>query len=262
MLDFYAYSTLLIGDSSKCGGSYIYIVMFILLKMPFIRAQCIFGVCTRMILRMYSICRLGFVTKTQYVLCCVGRELYIYIYIYIYIYMDFKLQRVNRIPFSAEVDYKFRKQVALLFRFATHVIILPCFPFIVDGDLRDEINIPSIQKQCFLYKSVLQQQIALLNVLKCLQRKWKLSPVIKCLVCALRQWLDNFAWNNGFHFTVNQSGTATAAPFHCVLLFNIFKTTSLNCHNMFTEMYDLRLQYSYRCFNFHEETDCNYKLII
>lgn len=137
-------------------------------------------------------------------------------------YVNFKLQKFHRIPFSAEVDYKFRKYVALLFRYVTHVIIVPCFPFAVDGDLRDGFHIPSTQKQCFLHKSVLQQQIALLNVLKCLQRKWKLSPLIKCLACPLRYWLDNLVRNNGFHFSANQLGTATTAPFHCVLLFNIF----------------------------------------
>ena len=63
MLDFYAYSKLLIGDSSKCGGSYIYTVRFNLLKLPFIRAQCIFGTSARMILRMYNIYRLDFVTQ-------------------------------------------------------------------------------------------------------------------------------------------------------------------------------------------------------
>jgi hypothetical protein len=78
--DCYAYSKLLIDDASKCGGSYIYTLRFNLIKLPFIRAQCIFGVSTRMILRMYIIYWLDFVTQTWYVLCGVGQDLYIYVY--------------------------------------------------------------------------------------------------------------------------------------------------------------------------------------
>ena len=151
--------------------------------------------------------------------------------------------------------------MASLFRFATHMIIVPCFP-------------PSLLIVIYEVKSTFRQYRSNASCIKASYSSklhfWTLWNVYSgngslalcsSVTCARARSASGLTISPGTMDFISVSTSwqhllprLSMASFYLIF----FKITPLNCHSMFTETHDLRLQYSYRCFNFHEETDCNY----